>query len=140
MIVTAPFEEGGIRRQVARPAVSAQRTQQVMELEIIRQNDATLHSGNVVREEETKRVEVAEGPGLAAVQFGIHRLAVVLDQVQPVLPGEPFQHVQSRRIAQNADGHNGAGAWRERALEFTHIHVEGRKLHVEEAQLESILL
>src|ERR1700722_17417718 len=112
----------------------------MMELQIVRQNDATLHGGNVVREEKTKRVEVAESPGLAPAQFGIHGFAVVLDQVQPMLPGEPFQYVQSRRIAQNTNGHNGAGAWRKRALEFADIHVEGGELHIDEAQLKPVLL
>ena len=110
------------------------------QFKIVRQSDPALHGGNVVREKEAERVEMAEGSGLPAIQFSVHGFAVVLDEVETVLLREALQDIQRRGIAKDANRHDGASAGCEGALEFAHVHVEGRQLHVDEAQLEPILL
>ena len=110
------------------------------ELALVRRHHPALDGRDVVRVEKAEGRDVAEGPGLPAGELGVHRFAIVLDEVEAVAVGRGAHDVEGRRVAEDADADDRARALPDRALEHRHIHVERLELDVEDLELQSVLL
>ena len=139
-IVGPPLDQRVVRRQFAGPAVGAQRAHDVGQLAVVAEHHAAFHRRDVMREEKAEGVEATERPGLPATELGIHRFAIVLDEVEAMTVGEIPDHVQRARIAEDADPDDQARARRQRLGQLRDVHVERLQFDIDEAQLQPVLL
>ena len=126
--------------EIPHPAVGAHRLHELEQLAIICRHHAAFHGRDVVREERAESRKMAERPGFLAAELGVHGFAVVFDEIQAALVGEPPHDIQSRRIAENADAQDGAGPRSDGRFELAAIHIDGLKLDIHDLELETVLL
>ena len=131
-----------VGRQVARPAVIADRARQMVDLRVVGHQQPAFHRRDVMGVERAERVDVAE----RAARAGRSRLAPSDSQlsskkIQAVRVAEARACTSSaRRVAEDADGHDHPRARRQRRLELRDVHVERVELDVDEPQLQAVLL
>ena len=78
---------------------------------------------------------MAERTGLAVAELGIHRFAIVLDEIHAALVGKAPHHIERCRVAEDADAYDRSGARPHGGFELAHIHVDGIELDVDDFQL-----
>ena len=129
-----------IRRNIASPAVIANRAREMIQLGVVCDQQSSLHRRDVMGVKGTEGVQVAERPAPLAIQCCAQRLAVVLEQNQIVRVAKRANLVERGRVAQDAHRHDHARARRERCLELRRIHIERVELDIDEPKLQSVLL
>ena len=119
VVVLLALVHDGVGRHVARPAVIADRSREVIDFNVVRDEQPAFHRRDVMGVEGAERVDVAERAAQAAVQAGAQRLAVVLEHDEVVRVAERPDAIQRRRVAENAHRDDHPRARREGGFEMS---------------------